>query len=249
MCLIVVGWRVHAEYPLIVAANRDEFYRRPTAFADFWPDAPAVVGGRDLEAGGTWLGISKTGRFAAVTNVREPGIAPGRESRGQLTRRFLLGSESASDYAHQLGQAEFSGFNLLAADGQSLIYLSNRNGPPQPLAPGVYGLSNHLLDSPWPKLLTARQRFARALPSLPDRSPLFALLADDDIVPDGELPSTGVPLDWERRLSAIFVRSAEYGTRASTVLTFDRNDSLTFEERSFGPNGQPLQSSLISTAL
>ncbi len=137
MCLIVVGWRVHPDYPLIVAANRDEFYRRPTANADYWPEAPTVVGGRDLEAGGTWLGISKAGRFAAVTNVREPGVAPGRESRGQLTRRFLLASVSASDYAHQLAPAEFSGFNLLVADGQSLIYLSNRDGPPQPLAPGV----------------------------------------------------------------------------------------------------------------
>lgn len=249
MCLIVVGWRVNADYPLLVAANRDEFYARPTAFADFWSDAPEVIGGRDLEAGGTWLGITRSGRFAAVTNVREPGAGKGRHSRGRLTQDFLTGRQTAAGYVSQLAMQDFSGFNLLVSDGDSLWYCSNRSSSPQELAPGIYGVSNHLLDSPWPKLVTARLGFAQALDKLPDHAPLFAILADDEIVPDGELPDTGVPLEWERRLSAIFVRSADYGTRASTVVTRNGGGAITFEERSFGPHGQPLQSSVISTAV
>jgi len=249
MCLIVVGWRVHPDFPLIVAANRDEFYARPTAIADYWPESSDVFGGRDLEAGGTWLGITRSGRFAAVTNVREPGAAKGLFSRGKLTQAFLTGCQSAAEYVTQLNMDDYSGFNLLVGDGNSLWYCSNRSSAPQELAPGIYGLSNHLLDSPWPKLLTARLGFAQALDQLPDRAPLFAILADDEIVPDGELPDTGVPLEWERRLSAIFVRSADYGTRASTVVTRNGEGEITFEERSFGPHGRPLQSSVISTAV
>ena len=249
MCLIVVGWRVHPDYPLLVAANRDEFYARPTARAGRWSDAPQVIGGRDLEAGGTWLGVTDGGRFAAVTNVREPGAAQGRHSRGRLTRDFLAGNQDAADYVGRLAMDDYSGFNLLASDGKALWYCSNRGAAPVALAPGVYGLSNHLLDSPWPKLLTARQRFAAALPDVPERSSLFEILADDEIVPDDELPATGVPLEWERRLSAIFIHSENYGTRASTVVLQAANGAITFEERSFGPYGQPLQSSLISTAV
>lgn len=249
MCLIVVGWRVHPDYPLIVAANRDEFYVRPTAFADFWAEAPEIVGGRDLEAGGTWLGTTRTGRFAAVTNVREPGAGKGLHSRGKLTQAFLAGQQTASEYVDQLEMRDFSGFNLLLGDGLSLWYCSNRGAAPRELGPGIYGLSNHLLDSPWPKLVTARLGFAQAIAKLPDRGPLFDVLADDEIVPDTELPSTGVPLEWERRLSAIFVRSEDYGTRASTVLTLAGDGQITFEERSFGPHGRALQSSVISTAV
>lgn len=249
MCLIVVGWRVHPDYPLIVAANRDEFYARPTAFADYWADAPEILGGRDLEAGGTWLGVARSGRFAAVTNVREPGAAKGRHSRGRLTQAFLASQQSASDYVCQLQSGDYSGFNLLVGDGRSLWYFSNRSAMPQELMPGVYGLSNHLLDSPWPKLLTARLGFAQALAKLPDRAALFDVLADDEVVPDSELPSTGVPLEWERRLSAIFVRSAEYGTRASTVVTMAGDGQIVFEERSFSQHGRALQSSVISTAV
>lgn len=249
MCLIVVGWGVHPDYPLLVAANRDEFYARPTARAGRWSDVPQVIAGRDLEAGGTWLGVTDGGRFAAVTNVREPGAAKGRHSRGRLTRDFLTGKQDAADYVGRLAMDDYSGFNLLAGDGEALWYCSNRGAPPVALAPGVYGLSNHLLDSPWPKLLTARQRFADALAHLPDRAPLFAILGDDEIVTDSELPATGVSLEWERRLSAIFVRSENYGTRASTVVLQAANGAMTLEERSFGTLGQPLQSSLISTAV
>ena len=147
MCLIVVGWRVHPDYPLVVAANRDEFYARPTASLARWPDAPEVIGGLDLEAGGTWLGITATGRFAAVTNVREPGMAKGARSRGALTRSFLTAESTAEEYASKLDGAQYSGFNLLLSDGNTLVYCSNRDGNPRPLAPGIYGLSNHLLDT------------------------------------------------------------------------------------------------------
>jgi uncharacterized protein with NRDE domain len=249
MCLIVVGWRVHRNYPLVVAANRDEFYARPTAGLARWPDAPDVIGGLDLEAGGTWLGITETGRFAAVTNVREPGMAKGRRSRGALTRNFLTSGSSAFDYASQIDCAEYSGFNLLLSDGKALVYCSNRDGQPRVLAPGIYGLSNHLLDSPWPKLLQARERFADALPHLPDESAFFDLLSDRSIVADENLPSTGVPIEWERLLSAIFVKSESYGTRASTVAWQNGSGEITIHEQSFGPLGQPLQSSVISTSV
>lgn len=249
MCLIVVGWRVVEDFPLVVAANRDEFYARPSAPAGRWPDAPGVVGGRDLEAGGTWLGVAEHGRFAAVTNVREPGKPPGRCSRGALPAHFLMGDAAAADYVGGVVGSDYAGFNLLVGDGAQLCYLSNRDGAPRCLPPGIYGMSNHRLDTPWPKLLTARRAFASALPKLPDVASLFALLADDGIAPDSDLPNTGVSLEWERRLSAIFVRSAEYGTRASTVLAVRRDGSLRFEERSFGPQGEPLQSSVISTGV
>lgn len=248
MCLIVIGWRVHPDYPLVVAANRDEFYARPSTPIARWPDAPQVIGGLDLEAGGTWLGITDSGRFAAVTNVREPGMAKGVVSRGSLTRNFLTTTLPAMAYAESIEPALYSGFNLLLADGESLIYCSNRDGEPQELRPGIYGLSNHLLDSPWPKLLAARQAFAEALPDLPEETAFFRLLADQQIVPDKSLPSTGVPIEWERLLSAVFVKSENYGTRASTVAWQSRDGRIAVHERSFGPFGQALQSSEISTS-
>ena len=249
MCLIVVGWRAHPDYPLVVAANRDEFYARPTADAARWPDAPDIIGGIDLEAGGTWLGISTTGRFAAVTNVREPGMAKGAHSRGELTRNFLLSASLPVDYAQQIDGQRYSGFNLLLGDGDELIYCSNRDGQPRTLPPGIYGLSNHLLDSPWPKLVQARQRFAEALHGLPDEAGFFELLGNQTIVADADLPKTGVPLEWERLLSAVFVKSENYGTRAST-LAWQRSDGMVrLNERRFGAHGQALQSSVISTSL
>lgn len=249
MCLIVVGWRVHPDYPLVVAANRDEFHARPSAAMARWPDAPHIIGGRDLEAGGTWLGITDTGRFAAVTNIREPGAAKGALTRGALTRNFLASERTASDYAATLDNRQYSGFNLLLADGDELVYCTNRDGPPRSLPPGIYGVSNHLLDSPWPKLLTARRRFAAALPGLPDLSPFFELLADAEIVPDHDLPATGVSLEWERLLSAIFVQSADYGTRASSVAWLRHDGTVSAHEKTFGPDGQTIQSSAISTGV
>ena len=237
MCLIIVGWQVCPEYPLIVAANRDEFYARPTAAVACWADAPSVVAGRDLEAGGTWLGVADRGRFAAVTNVREPGSPVGRLSRGCLTRDFLTGTMPAGAFVEDLSGEAYSGFNLLVSDKSSLWYRSNRDSAARKLAPGIYGVSNHLLDTPWPKLTSAKRRFSEAINCLPDESSLFALLADDEIVPDDALPATGVPLAWERLLSAIFVRSPDYGTRASTVVVRRADGSGILYERSFDARG------------
>lgn len=240
MCLILVAWRIHPEHPLVVAANRDEFFARPTAAAARWDDAPQVIAGRDLEAGGTWLGVAAGGRFAAVTNVREPGRPAGERSRGRLTADFLAGDAAAADYVAAIDGAAHSGFNLLVGDGRELWYASNRIDAPRPLAPGIYGVSNHLLDTPWPKLATAKARFAEALPRLPAIESFFALLADDELVADENLPATGVSLEWERRLSAIFVRSPEYGTRASTVLLSGNGEQAgLLVERSFGPGPAP----------
>ena len=249
MCLIVVGWHVHPNYPLVVAANRDEFHARPTAAAAHWADAPQVGAGRDLEAGGTWLGIATGGRFAAVTNVREPGQPPGRRSRGALTADFLRTDVSAAEYATSIDGQAYAGFNLLLGDTQSLWYLSNRDGPPRALLPGIYGLSNRSLDTPWPKLVQARTVFAEALRALPDETALFEVLADRSTVADTDLPSTGVPLAWERLLSAIFVCSDNYGTRASTLVLQDTTGRSTLIERSFDASGKKTQSSRISTGV
>ncbi len=248
MCLIVVGWRVHPDYPLVVAANRDEFHARPSAVAGYWPDTAEIIGGRDLEAGGTWMGMTVTGRFAAITNVREPGMAKGSVSRGALTSEFLRCDSAAIEYARQIDGARYSGFNLLLSDGETLTYASNRDGEPRTLASGIYGLSNHLLDTPWPKLIKARQAFANATQHLPDETGFFDLLADRALAPDDLLPKTGVSLDWERLLSAVFVQSATYGTRCSTLAWVSKEGSVQMHERSFAPDGSPIQSSLISTS-
>ena len=241
MCLILIAWRTCPGYPLVVAANRDEFYARPTAPAGPWAEDPRILGGRDLQAGGSWLGLRSDGRFAAVTNVREPGVPKGPRSRGDLVREFLLGDAPARDCAQGVPGERYSGFNLLVSDGTALWYRSNRDGQARELPPGIYGLSNHLLDTPWPKLVAAKAGFRRALDALPALEALFEVLADREVVPDPDLPATGLSLEWERMLSAVFVASETYGTRASTVAILAENGALTFEERAFGPSGLPLE--------
>ncbi|MER2516269.1 NRDE family protein [Candidatus Accumulibacter phosphatis] len=237
MCLILIAWQAHPDYPLVVAANRDEFFARPSAAAAFWPEAPQVLAGRDLEAGGTWLGISREQRFAALTNYREGRqAASNARSRGALVADFLSGAASPSAYLAQVAAraTDYNGFNLFVADGQHLAYYANRgDNPPRFLSPGIYGLSNHLLDTPWPKLATGKASFAEALAKLPAQAKFFDLLADQEIVADSHLPETGVALAWERILSAVFVRSEDYGTRASTLLVRHRHGLTTLVERSF----------------
>ena len=245
MCLILLAWQTHPKYPLVVAANRDEFFARPAQAAAFWPDAPEILAGRDIEAGGSWLGVSREGRFAALTNFREGGKNQvGAPSRGALVSDFLSArnkSPAPEIYLSALagGGGLYNGFNLFAGDRHHLGYYSNRGGAPCLLSPGVYGLSNHLLDTPWPKLSAAKEAFAGALDALPDTARFFELLADREIVPDTHLPETGVPLEWERILSAVFVVSPAYGTRASTLLTIDAVGTVELIERSFGPGATP----------
>lgn len=244
MCLILIALDAHDRYPFILAANRDEFHHRPTAPAERWHDAPEVFGGRDLEKGGTWLALAQRGALAAVTNYRDPGRkldAP--RSRGLLVSNFVREPESARDFiAGALARGnDYDGFNLLAADATGVWYGSNRGGAARRLGPGLHGLSNHLLDTPWPKVRRAKAAIGPALqldgPAL--ETALLALLADDARAPDTELPATGVSLDWERQLSPVFIRMDGYGTRASTLVLIDDRGAARFVERSFDPAGGP----------
>jgi uncharacterized protein with NRDE domain len=240
MCLILFAHGAHPAYPLVVAANRDEWFRRPTAPAAFWPDAPDIFAGRDLEQRGTWLGITKRGRFAAVTNYRDPtSQIANAPSRGQLVSKFLLADAAPVDYlAAVLDDARrYNGFSLLVGDTKSLCYLSNREGEVRTLAPGVYGLSNHLLDVPWPKVQRGKARLADQLPNGVGADALLQLLDDTTLAADNELPSTGVSLDWERKLSSLRIVADGYGTRSSTALLVHANHVVDFVERSFDERG------------
>jgi uncharacterized protein with NRDE domain len=241
MCLILVAWQAHPNYPLVVAANRDEFFSRPTARACFWAGSN-ILAGRDLKEGGTWMGVTRDGRFAAVTNYRDPARdrAAGR-SRGALVADFLSSRESPCQWLvhHAANATDCNGFNLIATDCQELAWASNVTSETQSLAPGIYGLSNHLLDSPWPKVVAARSGLASALSVLPDQQPLFDLLRDDTVHPDDRLPRTGVSLEWERLLSSAFVKARGYGTRSSTVLVVDRTGNAVFEEQPWIEGAHP----------
>jgi uncharacterized protein with NRDE domain len=240
MCLILIAWQVHPDFPLVVAANRDEFFARPTASAGFWTDAPGVLAGRDLDAGGTWLGVTREGRFAALTNYRDPAQnRPGLRSRGALVAEFLLGQTTPQAYLAGIKEDCYNGYNLLLSDGAGLWWSSNINHQQRQLAPGIYGLSNHLLDTPWPKVGAGKTALAEALAALPDERPLSALLTNQQVHPDPALPATGVPLEWERLLSAAFVRSPDYGTRSSTVITLRRDGWLNFDEQAWRAGAQP----------
>jgi len=233
-----LAWQVDPARPLVVAANRDEFYARRAAPAAFWSDAPQILAGRDLQAGGTWLGVTRGGRFAALTNVREPGLPapPDAPSRGQLVADFLRGSGAPEDYLGGLRPAAYAGFNLVIGDRASLWYLSNRAGPARRLGPGVYGVANAALDSPWPKVARGRERLAALVAGgEPGTRALLDLLADPTPAADVELPDTGVGLAMERMLSPLFIASAVYGTCCSTALAMNRDGAVEFCERTQNP--------------
>jgi uncharacterized protein with NRDE domain len=213
MCLILVAWQKHPEFPLVVAANRDEFHSRPAARAGFWQDKPAILAGRDLEAKGTWLGVSRTGRFAAVTNYRGGREASAIESRGLLVNRFLESGATPAEYAAEVVArgARYSGFNLLACDGEALWWCSNRNSGPLRLEPGLYGLGNFLLDTP--EVNEPKARLERALEPGPAVETLFSILAESKLI------------------------GQEYGTRCATVLLKGHDGRLSFAERAFDAAG------------
>lgn len=223
MCLIVFAWKTRADYPLIVLAHRDEFIARPTAPMARWPGTN-IIAGRDLQAGGSWLGVSAANRFAAVTNVRQAGVPPGTLSRGELVARFLQGEEDIADFAQAAADNQlYGGFNLLLMANRGaeaeLWYCSNRFGF-RPLMPGIYGLSNATLDSPWPKLMKTRQRFLHKLDSgdAPESSWLD-LLRDSSPASDADLPDTGIGLDKERWLSPPLIVSPHYGSVSASLVT------------------------------
>lgn len=244
MCLIGIAYKTHPQFELVIAANRDEFHARPTAAAAWWSEAPDVFGGRDLSQGGGWLALSRRRRLAAVTNVRRMQPPdPAAPSRGRLVADFVRGADRAADFAAALSaQADrYAGFNLLLWDGRDLMYATNQQEfHSQDIAPGVHGISNAALDTPWPKLRRLNQRIADwTRREGRDENTLFAELGAEQPAADAELPNTGVGLELERFLSPPFIRGERYGTRASSVLLIGASQA-SFQERRYGPNGVAL---------
>ncbi|MBA2079477.1 NRDE family protein [Rhodanobacter sp. PCA2] len=249
MCLIAFAWQVHPRWRLVLAGNRDESHARPSAELARWDDLP-IVGGRDLEAGGTWLGVTDTGRCCVVTNVRDPRDPQIGASRGLLATDYLTGAADATAHAqHLLAQAAgYRPFNLLTFDAQAAFYLGNRpEARAQAVTPGVHGLSNADFNTPWPKTRALMARLATWIEAgdADDFAPLFAALADERQAPDAELPDTGIGLERERWLSAAFIRGADYGTRASTVVAIGHDGQHVIAERRFGPEGRFLGESRL----
>jgi len=242
MCLILFSYRHHPEFPLILAANRDEFHSRPTAPLGFWEDAPEILAGRDLKGGGAWMGVSRSGRFAALTNYRDPAsLRPEAPSRGRLTTDFLLHGDAPSTYLTRVRESGniYNGFNLLVMAAAGLFYYSNRGSGITPVAPGIHGLSNALLNTPWPKIKKGKAAMAEAVSmGRIDPESLLALLQDPSPSPDHQLPATGVDLEMERRLSPMFISMEGYGTRTSSAMIMDRRGKVLFWERTFPTDGK-----------
>ncbi|MCP4348638.1 MAG: NRDE family protein [Desulfobacterales bacterium] len=251
MCLIFFSYEVNTDYHLILAANRDEFYDRPTSHLDFWEDTPYILAGRDLKNNGTWMGITQTGRFAAITNFREFPVSLSQNinqppSRGLLISNFLAGTESPDIYLENIKKTgnSYNGFNLLVGDSSGLFYYSNRIDDVQKIKPGLYGLSNHILDTPWPKVEKGKAEFkvlAEKLRSCSDMEQeeiiedIFSMLGDRSYPPEDRLPDTGIGITWEKILSPLCVRSEIYGTRSSSILLVEWDGKTTFLERTFIP--------------
>lgn len=233
MCLLAFAWQVHAQYPLVLIANRDEFYARPAQAIHYWLDAPHVLAGKDEQEGGTWLGVTKEGRWAALTNYREPNAPKGVLSRGHLVAEFLKGADEPLAYVQKLATqaAQYSGFNLVVGNRHQAAVVSNRGTAPQLLTAGIYGLSNALLDSPWPKTQRLKAGLSKLIAQEAiDTRKALALLQDQSQPLDEELPDTGVDLVWERLLATAFIKSPIYGTRASTVLLLGQQNMRLIEQ-------------------
>lgn len=245
MCLLAFAYHKHPRHKLIVAANRDENYRRPTRAARFWDTKSNILAGKDLKAGGTWMGITRSGRFSAITNYRDPGISKkDPPSRGHLVLDFLKQSDPPEAYLERVDRkaGRYAGFNLLVGSADELYYYSNQQQSIQQLTSGIYGLSNHLLDTPWPKVKRAKSQLQHIVQQ-PDISEtaIFDLLADDVEAPEDQLPDTGIPKDIEKKVSPVFIKSDGYGTRCSTVLLVSREDEVTFIERCFKAGTQEIK--------
>jgi uncharacterized protein with NRDE domain len=239
MCLLVFAVRQHEQLPLIVAGNRDEFHARPAQAAHWWPDRTDIIGGRDLQAGGTWLATHRNGRFAAVTNFRDAHREhAGLQSRGHLITGFLEADAGALDYLESIDGGAYAGFNLLVSDGTTVAYLSNRGGGQRELPGGIYGLSNATLDDPWTKVTRSRSRLAELIETdNVNESSLLRLLADREKASADEVQTNGLSFAMAHALTAPFIVHPEYGTRCSTVLTIDSNGTVRFVERRFDPDG------------
>ena len=240
MCLIVFAHNSHPNYKFIFAANRDEFYDRPTEHADFWKDQPNLLAGKDLKAGGTWMGITKSGKFAAITNYRDlSNIKEDAPTRGLLVTDYLLGDQNTKDYYKEVktNLQDYNGFNLILGDMDNLYYFSTHADGLKKLDPGVHGLSNAVLDTPWPKVEKSKKHFLKLLNHKKIHAwELLSLLNDTRRATEKDLPDTGVGIEWEKVLSSVFIQSPKYGTRCSTAVLIDNNNNVRFAEKTFFGN-------------
>ncbi len=236
MCLILFSHNHHDQYKLVVAGNRDEFYKRPTQPATFWDEYPHLLAGRDLTAGGTWMGVTRSGKIAMITNFRDlQNINPDAPSRGHLVSDFLLNGEHGGKYLEDIpdnGRA-YNGYNLITGTVDEMYYQSNYAKGVDKIEPGIHGLSNHLLNTPWPKLEAGKDKLAELLNTNLTPEKAFEALYDNHRFEDESLPDTGVGIDMERMLSSMFIKSPEYGSRISTFITVDYNNQLEFHERTY----------------
>ncbi|GGA85265.1 NRDE family protein [Ornithinibacillus halotolerans] len=238
MCLILFQYQNHPHYKFVLAANRDEAYNRPTAKASYWEDEPNILAGRDLEQMGTWLGITREGRFSALTNYRHPDhMRPSKISRGEIVTNFLKGQESTATYLEKLSsqKEDYVGFNVLIGQPDELMYYNNIEDRKTVIEPGVHGLSNHFLNTPWPKVEIGKRNMQEYLSNnnIVDPNELFTILANSEQAREESLPDTGIGLDLEKKLSPLFINLPDYGTRCSTVLTIDQNNQVLFKERTY----------------
>ena len=254
MCLIVFSWNRPGPYKLIMAANRDEYFNRPTLAADYWKDKTGIFGGRDSQAGGSWLAFNENGKWAALTNYREStAINKKKRSRGLLVSEYLSSDLDPNEYSEKIDSENhlYAGYNLLLGSTGHIYYKSNRAQITGRLEPSVHGLSNHLLNTDWPKVKQSRKQLESCIKApknnLTER--LFALLSDDKTASIDEVPRTGLSIDWEITLSSIFIKSNQgYGTRSSTVFTIGHDNSIFFEERSFDSNSIEINRNAINLA-
>lgn len=240
MCLVVIGWQQHIEFPLIVAGNRDEFHSRPTKEIHWWPDKPDIVGGRDLQAAGTWLGIRRNGRFATITNYRDAEPSKGGlRSRGHLVTGFLEASDEPLEYLNEIDPGAYAGFNLLVSDGETLACASNRGGSPRMLPPGIYGLSNALLDSPWHKVVRSKAALTELIKQdKVNTTQLLRLLNDRSKAAVGEIETGRLPFNTAHSISAPFIVLPDYGTRSSSIALCDNTGNWLLQERRFDASGE-----------
>lgn len=239
MCLIVFAWQQHVDYPLILAANRDEVHARPAEPMAWWPDKPSILGGRDLQAGGTWLAIAKNGRFATVTNYRENTTSSNTRTRGEIVTRFLENDDNAETFTESLDDGSYSGFSVLAKDRDQLVYKSNRGDAATRLDAGTFGLSNAALDTPWPKLVRTRDALNTAVrEERLNLDTLFDIVSDRQPADERETAAANLPFEMERAISAPFIVTPDYGTRCSTALLFRADGHIEIAERRFEPSGE-----------
>jgi len=235
MCLLSFAYQVHSDYRLILVANRDEFYERPTQELHFWEDDSNILGGRDLEAGGTWMAVSREGRFAALTNVRNPALnKTGTKSRGHIIPEYLTSRKNPHSFLAELSHtsSSYNGFNLLAGDKEALCFLSTTDNHVTPLEKGIHGLSNHTLNTPWPKVEKAKNNLTLAVNKagpLPEKD-IIGMMQDKVPAEIARLPDTGVGIDLEHALSSLFISMKGYGTRSTSLLLIDHQEKLHFTE-------------------